>query len=746
MARRLQAIHHRHLDVHEHGVKVIRPYLIQGIQAVDGLRYDQALANQELSGEFTVDVVVLHQEDAGPGDRIWGGALGRGRSVLAAEQALAAQDRDQGIQQQGGRDGLDQKAIDPRLLRQTNDILAAMGRHDHHLGLGLDSRITLDALGGLVAIHAGHAPIHEHQIEGGRGSPEDGQGLRPTGRGGDADMEALEHRGQDSPRDLVVVDHQYPRACEQPARLRHQGPALGLGLGGDPQGQGQTEGAALARLGLLDPDPTIHQFHQVARDGQTQAGAAKAAGGGLVCLTEFLEEAVLDVWGHADPGIAHADLHQQLGLVAGETAKGQLDLAYLGEFEGVTTEVQQDLADAQGVPHQHGGEGVVMSHQEPDALEFRLGAYGVGQVLAQGVEAELDRLDLHLAGLHLGEIQDVVEDAQERVGRALGLAELGAHGRRQIGLEGQIQDAEDGVHRRPDLVAHVGQEIRLHAGSLLGQFPPPPHLLDGGAFGADVVDDPDRALHRILAIDGLAREARPEAAAVAAQQHLFLAVGLATPDSRVDRIASGDIGLLLGVPEGGRLAGHLPRQPAEHLMQLVVATLEDAVLDQGDARGGGLQDGLLLDIGGAQGQLELLARREVGVGTHRPDGIAVRIAGDDLAPAQDPLVAAVPGAQPEFQFIVTGIREEAPGLFQGIVAVVRVEQAEPKGDGGGREIVRLEAEHGEVGGAAIAFVGEDIPVPEAVGGGLHGQRQALLAVPQLFLEAAVLGQIDEGDQ
>jgi hypothetical protein len=292
----------------------------------------------------------------------------------------------------------------------------------------------------------------------------------------------------------------------------------------------------------------------------------------------------------------------------------------------------------------------------------------------------------------------------------------------------------------------LARKVRLHAGSLFGQVPPPPHLLDGGAFGADVVDDPDRALHWILDIDGLAREARPEAAAVATQQLLFPAVGLTTPDSRVYRVARGNIGLPVGVPDGGRLAGHLPGQPAEHLMQLVVAAFEDAILDQGDARGSGLQDGLLLGVGGAQGQLELLARREVGVGTHRPDGIAVRIAGDDLATAQDPLVAAVPGAQPEFQFIVTGIREAPPGLFQGIVAVVRVEQAEPKGDGGGREIVRLEAEHGEVGGAAIAFVGEDIPVPEAVGGGLHGQRQALLAVPQLFLEAAVLGQIDEGDQ
>ena len=70
--------------------------------------------------------------------------------------------------------------------------------------------------------------------------------------------------------------------------------------------------------------------------------------------------------------------------------------------------------------------------------------------------------------------------------------------RRKLGLEHQIAQADDGVHRRADLVAHVGQEFTLGAGRglrlLLGlaQFGLVPHALGLIAH---------RGLQKSLAVD-----------------------------------------------------------------------------------------------------------------------------------------------------------------------------------------------------------------------------------------------------
>ena len=77
---------------------------------------------------------------------------------------------------------------------------------------------------------------------------------------------------------------------------------------------------------------------------------------------------------------------------------------------------------------------------------------GVGQ-------EEVQRLKLQLAGLHFREVQNVVEDLQQRLGRALDHSQilllLGRTGSRQS----QLRHAENSVHRRAYFVAHVGEKL-----------------------------------------------------------------------------------------------------------------------------------------------------------------------------------------------------------------------------------------------------------------------------------------------
>ncbi len=82
-------------------------------------------------------------------------------------------------------------------------------------------------------------------------------------------------------------------------------------------------------------------------------------------------------------------------------------------------------------------------------------------------QVEVDLLELELAGLDLGEVQDVVDDRQQRLaGAADALGVLRAGRSSSSVVEQQAGQPDDAVHRRPDLVAHRGQEAGLQPGGL----------------------------------------------------------------------------------------------------------------------------------------------------------------------------------------------------------------------------------------------------------------------------------------
>ena len=91
------------------------------------------------------------------------------------------------------------------------------------------------------------------------------------------------------------------------------------------------------------------------------------------------------------------------------------------------------------------------------------------------MQVECDVFQLHVPGIDLREIQDVVQDGQQGLRRRshqLGGAELFGS---QFGVEEDLDHAEHSVHRRPDLMAHVGKERALR---LRGAFGVGPGLLE----------------------------------------------------------------------------------------------------------------------------------------------------------------------------------------------------------------------------------------------------------------------------
>ncbi len=74
---------------------------------------------------------------------------------------------------------------------------------------------------------------------------------------------------------------------------------------------------------------------------------------------------------------------------------------------------------------------------------------GLAQVEGAVVEAEL-------AGLHLGEVQDVADDGHERVAALLDDFGVAALEFVEACVQEQFDHADDAVHGRADLVTHIG--------------------------------------------------------------------------------------------------------------------------------------------------------------------------------------------------------------------------------------------------------------------------------------------------
>ena len=290
----------------------------------------------------------------------------------------------------------------------------------------------------------------------------------------------------------VVVDDEHPPAGEDLPGVRIGGV---VDLAGRRVEQ-DTEGEDRAAVGVVAvADGAAHGLHDLPTDGQPEAGAPVDAGGRGVGLGERLEQARDLVRGDADPGVA--DRHAQVGAVVRTGLGGGAhdDLALLGELDGVGDQVGQHLRETRGVAREHLGHlGSAGDHQlQPPRA--RRGAEHAGDLLDDLADLEVQDLQLQAPGLDLGEVQDVVEHPEQRPAGHL-------HPGREallVGVEGsahqQVVEADDAVERGADLVAHRGQEVRLHPRGLHGRVArllqlrgrvfPPGHQ---GHLGGDVVD------------------------------------------------------------------------------------------------------------------------------------------------------------------------------------------------------------------------------------------------------------------
>ena len=82
-------------------------------------------------------------------------------------------------------------------------------------------------------------------------------------------------------------------------------------------------------------------------------------------------------------------------------------------------------------------------------------------------------MDLHSSGLNFGEVEDVIDQRQEVLGADQDLPKILVFARGQDVLRAphdELGEADNGVHRGPELMGHVGQELGLSLSGGFGRF------------------------------------------------------------------------------------------------------------------------------------------------------------------------------------------------------------------------------------------------------------------------------------
>ena len=341
----------------------------------------------------------------------------------------------------------------------------------HRRGREGDDRETQplgpDGTGRFEAVHLRHVAIHENQVEG--SGADGGHRLEAVVDDGCVHSQASQQAFHQPLVCVVVLGNEHARSRQlgaaRPAFADgHHRP--GLGVRGRFEDDGEPERGAAART-RIDVDLAAHHFDEFLAEGKAESGATKAARGRSFGLNEGFEDPVLLKLADADTCVGDLEAQGRLLDRPADGPGSDDDTPARGELDGVSDEIGHYLAE----PVRVAGE-----HKRDRAIHF----CGQGDAFLSGAHAEqghdgaderrrreADPFELHVVGLDLGEVQNVVDDRQQRLTGAFDGLDAFGFGRPQGRVAEQAHVAKDRVHGRPHLMAHHCQEGAL---GLIGGF------------------------------------------------------------------------------------------------------------------------------------------------------------------------------------------------------------------------------------------------------------------------------------
>src|SRR2546421_9218036 len=188
-----------------------------------------------------------------------------------------------------------------------------------------------------------------------------------------------------------------------------------------------------------------------------------------VGLLESLEEAAHLLVGETDAGIGDGEVDELAVVVFLLDSSSYDDFALFGEFYSVVAEIDEDLTEAKRIALRMSGDCGIDVKNKFEALGSSFFRNEVADIFEDLLQIEVDVFDSKLAGFDFGEVENVIDDAEEMLTRLLNLADITFLARVEVGLEGQMGHADDGVHRSADFVTHVGEEFGFNTGCFFGR-------------------------------------------------------------------------------------------------------------------------------------------------------------------------------------------------------------------------------------------------------------------------------------
>ena len=492
LARRLEAVEDGHVQIHQDGIERSLFDQRERLLPVAGDGGSHAQPLEQIARHQLVGVDVLHDQDVGTTQGRRAREHRRHRVGRQLERLRPAQPHERVEQTRGG-----DRLAEHRLKRQPGGLveqLLPVERRDHHHHRRLAEHLFLNAIADpahhLEPAHRRHPPVEQHQVERalqrGFGWEQQGDRFGARARLHGLDAPGGEHLDEHMARALDVIDDERTQAADRQELPREVAP------GAHRQLQFEVHGAAPTGL-AIDHEGAAHLRHEALGDHEPEARTAEAPRDRTVGLRERREEQLLVRRGDADAGVLDRELQtSEGGRRRRQRGHPQTDVPGLGELHGVADEVVQHLAEPQRVAHERRGQAGLDTKVELHALAFGAKREEVDDGLEQLIEVELRLLDQDPIGLQLGIVEDVVERRQQRLRGAVDALEVLSDPRRQLGqARPECGEADDRVHRRADLVAHVGEEHALGGVRCLGlDLRPFQRLLDRD-LGREVVVDAD---------------------------------------------------------------------------------------------------------------------------------------------------------------------------------------------------------------------------------------------------------------
>ena len=282
-----------------------------------------------------------------------------------------------------------------------------------------------------------------------------------------------------------IGDDEGARPIEGGRPRLHRSKGLDACAFGQPDREGEDRPAA--RI-VGERQLAAHEADQPAGDREPEPCAFEAAGVRAVALLETVEDRRPAIRRDARPGVDHREPRR----VPFAALDGDADAALIGELDRVAGEIGENLAQAQAIRADEARRGGADRGGDFDAFALRARREQLDHALDQ--LHEIDRLDdeVEMARLDLGEIEDFVDERDQRAPRAANGLDVACVLGIERGPPQQVGHAEDAADRGADLVAHRRQKARFglvrRFGPVArgGRFLEPPELVAQGlVFGGD---------------------------------------------------------------------------------------------------------------------------------------------------------------------------------------------------------------------------------------------------------------------